>query len=61
MESKQNHDLLPEHFESVEEAAEFWDSHDSADYEEFMRDVECEFDIKLRTFLTSSDIDCWNK
>jgi hypothetical protein len=33
-------DPLPEHFESPEEAGKFWDTHDSGDYEEFMRDVE---------------------
>jgi hypothetical protein len=39
-------DPLPEHFSSLEEAGEFWDSHSSADYEEFMKDVD--FDVELR-------------
>ena len=34
-------DPLPERFDTIEEAADFWDTHDSADYEEFMRDVAC--------------------
>jgi glycosyltransferase involved in cell wall biosynthesis len=33
---------LPEHFNSIEEAAEFWDTHDSADYEDYMKDVRDE-------------------
>jgi hypothetical protein len=52
---------LPEHFASLEEAAEFWDMHDSADYEEYMRDVECEVDIKRRQFLISLDSDLFSK
>lgn len=54
-------DPLPEHFASLEEAAEFWDTHDSADYEEFMRDVECEVDIKTRQYLISLDADLFHK
>lgn len=39
-------DPLPEHFNSLEEAAEFWDTHDSADYEEYFKEVH--FDVKLK-------------
>jgi len=39
-------DPLPEHFSSIEEAGEFWDSHSSADYEEYMRDAHFEVDLK---------------
>jgi len=48
---KRRRDPLPEHFESLKEAAEFWDTHDSGDYEEFMKDVQCEFDLQTRTYL----------
>ena len=48
-------DPLPEHFDNLEEAAEFWDTHDSGDYEEYFKDVECKFDIKKRTHLISMD------
>ena len=48
-------DPLPEHFASLIEAAEFWDTHDSGEYEEFFTDVECKFDIKKRTHLISMD------
>jgi hypothetical protein len=57
----QQRDPLPEHFDSVEEAAEFWDTHDSADYEEYMRDVECNVEIKQRTYLVSLDGDLYRK
>src|SRR5438876_4304675 len=46
-------DPLPEEFASLEEAAEFWDTHDTVDYEEFMRDVEFEVDLKPRTHLVT--------
>jgi hypothetical protein len=52
---KRRPDPLPEHFRSLDEAAEFWDTHDSADYEEHMRDVECEVDIRRRVHMVSLD------
>ncbi|OLE51745.1 MAG: hypothetical protein AUG51_21575 [Acidobacteria bacterium 13_1_20CM_3_53_8] len=58
---KEKYDPLPEHFDSIEAAAEFWDTHDSADYEEYMKDVECEFDIKQRTYLISLDSGLYRK
>ena len=48
-------DPLPERFSSLEEAADFWDTHDSGDYEEYFEDVECTFKIKKRTHLISID------
>ena len=63
--SKQTHkgtrDPLPEHFNSLEEAANFWDSHDSADYDEYFEDVEAEVDIKRRTYLISIDGPLYDK
>jgi hypothetical protein len=63
--SKQIHkstpDPLPEHFNSLEEAANFWDSHDSADYDEYFEDVEAEVDIKRRTYLISIDGPLYDK
>jgi len=49
--NKRKRDPLPEHFESLEEAGKFWDTHDSGEYEEFMKDVQCEFDLEKRTYL----------
>ena len=51
--TKKARDPLPEHFNSLEEAAEFWDTHDSADYDEYFRDVEFEVDLKPRTHLVA--------
>ena len=51
---------IPE-FSSLEEEAKFWDTHDSADYEEYMKDVECEFGIKRRTYLVSLDGNLYRK
>jgi hypothetical protein len=52
---RKKRDLLPEHFASLEEAAEFWDTHSTADYEEYFKEVDCQFDIKKRTHLISID------
>ena len=43
---KVKHEPLPEHFQSLEEAGEFWDTHSSADYEEFMQPANFEVDLK---------------
>ena len=58
---KKERDPLPEHFNSIEEAAEFWDTHDSGDYEDYMKDVECEFDIKRRVYHVSLESDLYRK
>jgi hypothetical protein len=39
-ESKSTRDSLPETFETYEEIAEFWDTHDVTDYEEYLTPVE---------------------
>ena len=46
---------IPEHFNSAEEAGEFWDSHSAADYWAEMEEEEMEFDIQKRTFLVPVD------
>jgi len=43
-------DPLPESFDSLAEAAEFWDTHDSADYEDMMEDVDFKVDIKRHIY-----------
>jgi len=50
-ENKKQRDPIPESFASIEEAAEFWDSHSTADYDDLMRDVHFDVDIQRRTFL----------
>lgn len=43
----EDRDPLPEYFASVEELGEFWDTHDSADYEDYLgaEDVQVEINI----------------
>lgn len=38
-------DPLPEYFNSLEELGEFWDTHSSADYEDYMEPVEFEVNL----------------
>ena len=44
---------LPDHFANLDEAAEFWNTHDLADYEDATREVQFDVDLKKRTFLTA--------
>jgi len=46
-------DPIPQHFKSLEDAAEFWDSHDLADYWDLTREAHFEVDIQRRVFLTA--------
>lgn len=42
---------IPEHFESIEAAAEFWDTHSLADHEEYLSDIEnVQVDAKSVTY-----------
>lgn len=58
---KKRKDPLPEQFDNVEEAVEFWDTHSLADYEESWKDVQCEIDVKRRTYQISLDIGLYQK
>ncbi len=49
--SKKQRDEIPESFAGIEEAAEFWDSHSTADYDELMHDVQFDVDLLRRIFL----------
>lgn len=46
-------DPIPDKFSSVQEAGEFWDSHDLTDYEDQTREVDFEVDLRRRVFLTA--------
>ena len=48
---KKQRDPIPQHFGSIEEAGEFWDTHDLADYEDLTEEVQLEIDIQQREFL----------
>ena len=41
---------LPEAFASEDEAGEFWDTHSTSDYEEYLESVDAIIDIKQRHF-----------
>ncbi|MCZ7358213.1 MAG: CopG family antitoxin [Candidatus Methanoperedens sp.] len=46
---------IPEEFKTYEEAAEFWDTHNSADYLDEFEDVEIKVDIQKRHYLIELD------
>ena len=48
--SKKIIDPLPNAFTSEEEAGEFWDTHSTSDYEEYLEPVDMMVDIKRRHF-----------
>ena len=50
---KRKRDPMPKHFESVEEAADFWDTHDLSDYWDLTQEAHFEVDIQRRVFLTA--------
>ena len=45
---KKKRDILPEQFNSPEEAGEFWDTHSGTDYEEYMTEAHFEVELKNR-------------
>ena len=50
-------DELPEAFASADEAGEFWDKHDSADYQEHLIPVDASIRIERRHFEMEVDDD----
>lgn len=48
---KKERDPIPERFTSMAEAAEFWDTHDLADYWDLTTEVDFEVDLKRHSFL----------
>ena len=48
---------IPEEFKSYEEAAEFWDTHESTDFLDELEEVEVKVDIKKRHYLIEVDMD----
>jgi hypothetical protein len=51
--SNKNREPIPSHFQSVAEAAEFWDNHDLIDYWDQTREASFEVNIQRRVFLTA--------
>ena len=50
MSKKKGVDPIPEEFDSYEEAAEFWDAHDTTDYPDAFRTVEVESEFRGRHY-----------
>lgn len=48
---------MPEEFETYEDAAEFWDTHDSTEYDDVLEEVAIEVDIQKRHYLIEMDAD----
>ena len=55
--SDKQRDSLPDEFGSEDAAAEFWDAHSIADYEESLESVDIEVDLKRRHFEIEVDED----
>jgi predicted DNA binding CopG/RHH family protein len=56
MPSKKRHvDPIPEKFSSYEEAAEFWDVHDTTDYPEAFKTVKVKAELRKRHFEVEID------
>jgi hypothetical protein len=47
---KKHIDPTPEHFDTYEEAAEFWDTHDTTDYLDEFRTVPYTSELRARHF-----------
>ena len=48
-------ETIPDRFESLEEAAEFWDQHDVAGYDDLTREAHFEINIERRSYLAALD------
>ena len=46
---------IPDRFATLEEAAEFWDTHDLADYWDLTEEVDFEVDLQHRRYLVALD------
>ena len=57
MSDKQNIDPIPEEFASYEEAAEFWDTHDTTDYLDSFETVAVESEFRRRRYEVEIDED----
>ena len=48
---------IPEEFNTCEDAAGFWETHDSTEYDDVLEEVEMEVDIDKRHYLVEIDRD----
>lgn len=54
-------DPIPDEFSSYEEAAEFWDTHDTTDYPYAFRTVEVKSELRQRHYEVEIDSDVMKK
>jgi len=54
-ESDKVRDPIPDQFATIEEAAEFWDTHDLADYWDLTEEVDFEVNLQRRRYLVALD------
>lgn len=54
---KKQNDEIPEEFESYEQAAEFWDTHDTTDYRDKFETIGAETELKRRRYEVEIDAD----
>ena len=59
--SKPKRDPVPKRFKDIDEAAEFWDTHDLTDYWDLTREAHFDVDIQRRVFLTALEPDLAKK
>lgn len=59
--TRKTRDPIPDHFAGVDEAAEFWESHDLTDYWNQTGAARFQVDLKTRRFLTALDPDLAQK
>ncbi|HEX3554263.1 MAG TPA: hypothetical protein VIA62_13635 [Thermoanaerobaculia bacterium] len=57
MARSKSRDPIPASFASIVEAAEFWDTHDLADYADQTQEVVIDVKLGRRTFLTALEPD----
>lgn len=60
MDANRQRDPIPEQFDSIEAAADFWDTHSLTDYEDQIREVEIEVRAKRRRRITL-DPEVWER
>jgi len=61
MARSKSRDPIPPGFASLAEAAEFWDTHDLADYADQTQEVDVDVKIDRRVFLTALEPDLARK
>ncbi len=50
MKKRSKREPIPRHFKSAEDAGEFWDTHDLADYWDNTREVDLTFNLQKRHY-----------